>query len=101
MPFSCKVEILPEQLRGEDLIFDGWVEQSWQKYVVAGTPFAHAHDSKGPCTLRLAGPGYLRAKPNWNPGDRIIAGSIIAFFDANGEDIPYGRPYCQVDFDFS
>jgi hypothetical protein len=101
MPFSCKAEILPEQLRGEVLIFDGWIEKSWHKYVAAGTPFARAHDSKGPCTLRLAGPGYLRAKPNWNPGDRISGGSIVAFFDADGEAIPYGHPYCQVEFESS
>jgi hypothetical protein len=99
MPFSCKATILKGQLRGEDLIIDSWVDEVWFKYVKAGTIFAKAHDSKGPCVRRLTGPGYLSSKPTMKTGDRISEGSVVAHFSADGEAIPYGRPYCTIEFE--
>ena len=92
MPFSCEAVILPGQLRGEDLIFDAWMDDSWSKHVGAGTPFAKAHDSKGPCTLCVTGPGFLSSKPALKAGQRIGEGSIVAYFNADGEAIPYRKP---------
>ena len=99
MPFSCEAAILNGQLRGEALIFDSWVEESWSTFVHAGTIFALAHDSRGPCKLGLAGPGYLSSKPALKMGDRIIEGSVVAYFSADGESIPYGKAYCTITFE--
>ncbi len=61
-----------------------------------GTTFAQAHDSLGRCEIRLTGPGFLSTRPKLQPGDEIVVGTIVAYFSANGEDIPYGRPYCEL-----
>ncbi len=101
MPFSCDATILSEQLREHPLFFDAWIDDAWDRFVDAGTPFATAHDSRGRCVLRLAGPGFLSTKPPLKHGDTIVAGTIVAYFNANGEDIPYGRPYCTLDYNYS
>lgn len=101
MPFSCEATILHGQLRGEDLTFDSWVEESWCKFVKAGTVFARAHDSRGSCKLALTGSGHLSSKPALKTGDRISEGSVVAYFNADGESIPYGRPYCTITFESS
>lgn len=98
MPFSCKAEIIGDQIRERPLIFDAWIDSAWDRYVDAGTPFANAHDAHGDCLLRLTGPGFLSTKPHLRAGDEIAAGTIVAYFSADGEDIPYGRPYCTLDY---
>jgi hypothetical protein len=98
MPFSCKAEIMADQIRQSPLIFDAWIDSAWDRYVDAGTAFANAHDSMGNCLLRLTGPGFLSSKPKISPGDEIRVGTIVAYFAADGEDIPYGRPYCTLDY---
>ena len=98
MPFSCDAKILPEQLREHPLIFVGWIDEAWERFVDAGTPFAMARDSRGGCVLRLTDPGFLSTQPKLKTGDEITIGTIVACFNANGEDIPYGRPYCIVDY---
>mgnify|MGYP003676478769 CR=1 FL=1 len=96
MPFVCNAEILPDQLRESTLFFDAWLDDVWESYVPAGTAFAIAHDSRGSCELCLAGPGFLSTRPKLQPGDEIRIGTIVAYFSADGEDIPYGRPYCDL-----
>ncbi len=99
MPFSCQAVVAVEQLREQPLIFDAWVDDVWDRFVDAGTAFAHTHDSQGRCTLRLTGPGVLTARPTIVGGDPIRPGTVVAYFDADGEDIPYGRPYCTLDYE--
>jgi len=99
MPFSCHAVITVEQIREQPLIFDAWIDDAWDRFVDAGTAFAYAYDSRGRCTLRLSGPGFLSTRPTIVHGDPIFPGTIVAYFNANGEDIPYGRPYCTLDYD--
>ncbi len=98
MPFSCNATILPEQIREQPLVFVAWIDDAWNRFVDAGTPFANARDSLGGCVLRLTGPGFLSTKPQLKPGDEIKDGTIVAYFNADGEDIPYDRPYCTLDY---
>lgn len=98
MPFICKAVIEPSQLRAGSIIFDGWIENSWDRFVPKGTAFATGHDAEGPCQLILNGPGFLSTKPDLAVGDRITEGSVVAYFAADGESIPYGKPYCLVEY---
>ncbi len=98
MAFTCEAKILSGQLRDDSLVFDCWIEEAWSKYVVAGTAFAKAHDRQGNCVLNLTGPGFLTARPKLVAGDRISVGTLVAYFSADGEAIPYGRPYCTISY---
>jgi hypothetical protein len=99
MPFGCIAIILPGQLRDEGLLLDGWIEDAWSKYVEAGTAFGQAHDRFGRCLLRLSGPGFLSSRPPLQPGQQIMVGTVVAYFHADGESIPYGSPYCTLYYD--
>jgi len=96
MGFTCKAIIEQGQIRVHPLTFNTWVDTVWDTYVQAGTTFALAYDANGPCKLRLCGPGFLSTKPKLQHGDPIAAGTIVAYFATDGEDIPYGRPYCNL-----
>lgn len=98
MPFACQAKIEPGQLRHAPLIFDHWIEEVWDRFVPTGTAFAVAHDIEGQCTINLNGPGFLSAKPSLEAGDPIQVGSIVAYFSADGESIPYGKPYCVINY---
>lgn len=98
MPFTCKSVTLDGQLREPELIFDEWIDEVFTTYVPRGAAFANAHDSLGRCVLRMAGPGVPSTKPNLIPGSPITVGTIVLYFAADGEDIPYNRPYCDLDY---
>lgn len=98
MPFSCEAKLEREQLRQDSIIFDGWIDSAWGKFVSEGTAFARCHDGSGSCVLLLNGPGYLSSKPRLKAGDRLTAGMVVAYFNADGESIPYGKPYCLVAY---
>ena len=99
MPFSCVAKLERSQIRDGGIIFDGWIESVWNQLVPQGTAFARCHDAKGPCCLLLNGPGYLSSKPTLNVGDILVEGTIVAYFNADGESIPYGEPYCLVAYE--
>ena len=99
MPFTCKSVILDGQLRQAELVFDSWIDGVFTTYVPRGTAIAHAHDLLGPCVLRMAGPGVPSTKPKLVPGSIIATNTVVLYFSADGEHIPYGRPYCLLDYD--
>ncbi len=99
MPFICQAKVEASQLRHGSIVFDHWIEEPWEQFVPPGTAFARAHDFDGNCTIKLSCPGFLSTKPEIMTGDTIQAGMIIAYFNANGEDIPYGQPYCVIEYD--
>jgi hypothetical protein len=99
MPFTCQATIEPSQLRHGSIIFDQWLEEAWDRFVPAGTAFLRGHDADGNCIVKLTGPGFLSTKPKLKAGDAIRAGMIVAYFAANGEDIPYGQPDCSIEYE--
>jgi hypothetical protein len=99
MPFSCEAKLDAAQIRQDAIIFDGWIDDAWNKFVPPGTAFARCHDGNGPCLLLLNGAGYLSSKPKLKAGDRLVAGNTVAYFSADGESIPYGKPYCLVAYE--
>ena len=90
MPFSIKLNLGAES----PITFDGWIESSFSKYVPKGTAFAKATGANGPGVIVTNGPVFLSSGASLTIGSRVAPGEIIAYGGANGEDIPYGQPYC-------
>ena len=90
MPFSIKLSLGAEH----PIIFEGWLEDVFGKYVRKGTAFAKASSPSGPGVIRTNGPMFLSSGAPLVLGSRIVPGEFIAAGAANGEDIPYGKPYC-------
>lgn len=96
MPFMCDIRLEPEQLAHGPLTFDGWIDEPWQCYMPGGTAFARGHDEHGQCILELSGPGVLTERGQLKIGKVVVAGKLIARYQTDGEDIPYGRSACQI-----
>jgi hypothetical protein len=90
MPFSIKVNLGS----GCPVLFEGWLDDSFDKYVLKGTAFAKASDKTGPGFIVTNGPMVLSSKAPLAIGSKIDPGGIIATGAADGEDIPYGKPFC-------
>lgn len=91
MPFSIKLNL------GSDspITFEGWVEDIFGRYVPKGTAFAKASGPRGPGFIVTNGPMLLSSGASLTIGARLAPGEIIAYGAADGEDIPYGKPYCM------
>jgi hypothetical protein len=90
MPFSIKLSLGAEH----PIIFEGWLEDVFGKYVRKGTAFAKASSPTGPGFIVTNGPMFLSSGAPLVLGSRIVPGEFITAGAANGEDIPYGKPYC-------
>jgi hypothetical protein len=90
MPFSVKIDLGSET----PIVFDGWIEDCFGKYVPKGTSFARASGPKGHGVIVTNGPVFLSTQVPLVAGDTLLPGSYVAYGSAEGEDIPYGKPYC-------
>jgi len=89
MPFSIKIDLGTEH----SLIFEGWIEDVFGKYVPKGTAFANARGPEGPGQIVTNGPMVLSTKAPLVLGASIESGRYVAYGTADGEDIPYGKPF--------
>ena len=97
MPFRYDVTLAGNNLREDKIILDAWEDKLWETCVKTGQVFAYGHDSKGLLKLRTNGPAFLSTRiakldQELGPND------TIAVFAADGEDIPYNKPYCIIDY---
>jgi multidrug efflux pump subunit AcrA (membrane-fusion protein) len=65
-------------------------------FIQANTKIAVLRFADRNVTLRNAGPGVLST---WHvpEGTPVKAGQAFARMDADGDDIPYGRPYLLIE----
>lgn len=90
MPFSIQLHLGAEA----PVVFEGWLEGVFGNYVPTGTAFATASCSGVSGVIATNGPMVLSAQAQIAPGTVLTPGAYIAAGAADGEDIPYGKPYC-------
>jgi hypothetical protein len=90
MPFSIKLHLGAEH----PVTFEGWMDGVFGKWVPTGTAFAKASLSGRKGFITTNGPMFLSTQAPLVLGAAVAPGAYIAAGAANGEDIPYGKPYC-------
>lgn len=90
MPFSIKLHLGAEK----PVIFDCWLEDGFGRFIKEGTPFARAVSPDGSGVIVTSGPMFLSSRAPLVRGCSIDPGEYVASGAADGEDIPYGKPYC-------
>jgi hypothetical protein len=90
MPFSVKIDLGSEH----SIVFEGLIEECFGKYVPRGAGFARASGPDGPGVIVTNAPVFLSSQAPLIAGESIAPGSYVAYGAAEGEDIPYGKPYC-------
>ena len=95
MGFICQAKFTQEQLPSGEVIFVRWINEAWdRKLVKKGEVFAHVRDSDLEYGVALNCGGILHKQYDAAPGDVIHEGETFAEFVTDGEEIPYGDPYC-------
>ncbi|WP_200975402.1 hypothetical protein [Echinicola sp. 20G] len=98
MPFSCKFQLNNGELQPTDeVIFEHFIESSFgefhqEKVKIAKVIFngqQAAIYSNCPCF-----PSSINTK--LQKGQLINSNTEIGYFSANGEDIPYDKPYAKI-----
>ena len=100
MPFSCVFQLNNGAIKKEDeVIFEEYVDSSFDKFENPPTKIAKVIFNGQQAFIYSNCPCYISSKGNLKKGDKIDDKTKIGYFAANGEEIPYDRPYATIKFD--
>ncbi len=89
-PFSIQVHVGTT----EPLRFHSWLEEAFRRVLAKGAPIARAVSSQGSGHLITNGEMFLKSHASLAEGDVLNDGDYVASGVADGDQIPYGKPYC-------
>lgn len=94
MPFSCKFQLNNGALKEDDnLMFIEYVDASFGKFHREKVELAKVMVNGEVRFISSNCPCFVSSKGALKFGDAVNEETEIGFFSANGEDIPYGKPY--------
>lgn len=97
MPFVCKYQLNNGAIRGDDkIVFKRYLDESFGKYHKEPIKIAEAFINGKAAFIYSNSPGFPSTKGYLIEGDVITSDTIIGYFSADGEDIPYHRPYAII-----
>ncbi|MEO6852182.1 MAG: hypothetical protein ABI203_01725 [Mucilaginibacter sp.] len=97
MPFVCQYQLNNGAIESDDkIIFKRYLDESFGKYHEEPIKIAEALLNGKAAFVYSSSPGFPSTKGNLIEGDVITPDTIIGYFAANGEDIPYSRPYATI-----
>jgi hypothetical protein len=100
MAFSCTFQLNNGAISpADEVTFIEFIEEAFGKYHVGRVKIAKVLFNGKPAYIYSNSPGFPSGKGTIKTGDKINAETKIAYFSAEGEDIPYGRPYAIIDFE--
>ena len=100
MPFSCKFQLnngaISEQ---ENVIFQEFIDSSFGEFHQNPVEIAKVLVNGKPAFISSTCPCFPSSKnKELKTGDGLNANTVIGYFSANGEDIPYDKPYAKISF---
>jgi hypothetical protein len=97
MPFVCKYQLNNGAIKDDDhVVFKRYLDESFGKFHIEPVKIAEASLNNQAAFIYSSSPGFPSTKGNLIEGDLITPDTIIAYFSANGEDIPYNKPYATI-----
>ena len=100
MPFVCIFKLNNGAIKESDeVVFVEFIEESFGKYQPAPIKIAKVVFNNKGAFIYSNSPCFPSSKGNIQPGDKLNSETKIAYFAANGEDIPYNRPYAIISFE--
>lgn len=98
MPFSCKFQLNNKAISSNDkVVFGKFIESSFGKFHEAKVNIAEVIYNNQIAFITSNCPCFV-SSPNkaLERGTIITETTVIGYFSANGEDIPYNRPYAII-----
>jgi hypothetical protein len=100
MPFICTYKLNNGAIQESDeVVFQRYVDESFGKYNTERVKIAEVLYNKEPAFIYSNSPGFASTKGALKIGEEITPETKIAYFAADGEDIPYERPYAIISFE--
>ncbi|MFT3824088.1 MAG: hypothetical protein QM731_09210 [Chitinophagaceae bacterium] len=100
MPFICTYQLNNGAIQPSDeVVFIEFTDTSFGMYQATPVKIAKVLFNGQPAYIYSNSPGFPSSKGNLHPGDKINAETPIAYFSADGEDIPYNKPYAVIGFE--
>ncbi len=98
MPFTCIFKLNNGAVKDSDEItFLEFIETSFGEYHRDKVKIAKVIFNNNPAFIYSNSPCFPSTKGTLKKGDKITSVTHIAYFGADGEDIPYDRPYAIIE----
>ena len=100
MPFSCIYKLNNGALtESDEVVFIEFIDNSFGKFHEEKVKIAKVLFNNKPAFIYSNCPSFPSAKSELQKGERITQETKIAYFSAEGEDIPYYKPYAIIRFE--
>ena len=98
MGFVCKFQLNNGELQDSDEVsFLNYVDNSFGKYHAEPVKIARVVYNGVETYIYSTCSCFPSGKTNLTRGERIDKNTIIGYFAAEGEDIPYDKPYARIE----
>ena len=100
MPFTCVFQLNNGAIKPSDeVIFLKYIDESFGRYHSEKIKIAEVLFNNIHAFILSNCPSFPSTKGDLSWGQKVTAETKIAYFAANGEDIPYNRPYAIISFE--
>ena len=97
MPFDCKFQLNNGAVNASDsIIFLKFFDDSFGHYHSVPIAIAEINFNGNQAYIFSNCPCFPSTKGNLKVGDKINSETIIGYFSADGEDIPYFKQYAVI-----
>jgi hypothetical protein len=97
MPFTCKFQLNNGAIKNTDIvIFLEFIDSFFGTYQKGSVKIAKIIYNNEPAFLYSNSPAFLSSKGELKSGEILTDKTVIGYFSANGEDIPYDKPYAII-----
>lgn len=99
MPFKYDLSLGASVSSGAELTFESWVEDVWNRYHEEHVAFAILRGPRGLGKAYTNGVCALLEHAPLRKGDTVNSDTVLGIASADGESIPYGKPYSVFRYD--
>jgi hypothetical protein len=100
MPFVCKFQLNNGAISDSDeVIFIKYVDESFGDYHLEKIKIASVLFNMKPAFIYSNCACFPSTKGHLEKGDKITSKTEIGYFSADGEDIPYYKPYATIQYE--
>ena len=97
MPFVCKFQLNHGAIEDSDnIIFIEFIDSSFAKFHQAPIAIAKILFNGRPGFINSNSPAFPSAKGALIKNQSLSKETVIGYFSAEGEDIPYNKPYATI-----
>jgi hypothetical protein len=100
MPFICKFQLNNGAIENADMItFLEFIDSSFGMFHKVPVKIAKILFNNKPAYIYSNCPSFPSTKEKLVTGQALTNQTIIGYFSAEGEDIPYNKPYATIRFE--